>query len=106
MSGVLAGNHWTAGSPAAARRAALSLKQLIHSSITKARRLIEMFSHFSGARRRIVNHSPVVYFEISFGVALLFTQPPRRRRRVRLPPEAVLLHETFVSGTELNLFPV
>lgn len=58
------------------RRAALSLKQLIHSGITKAPRLIEMFSHFSGARSRIVNHSPVVYLEISFGAALFFTADP------------------------------
>lgn len=58
------------------RRAALSLKQLIHSGITKAQRLIEMFSHFSGARSSIVNHSPVVYFEISFGAALFFTAGP------------------------------
>lgn len=50
------------------RRAVLSLKQLIHGSITKAEGLIEMFSHFSPARRRIINHSSVVYFEISFGV--------------------------------------
>lgn len=49
-------------------RAVLSLKQLIHSGITKAQGLIEMFSHFSVARRRIVNHSSVVYSEISFGV--------------------------------------
>lgn len=56
----------------------LSLKQLIHSGITKAEGLIEMFSHFSLPRRRIVNHSSVVYFEISFGVwasaALFFTE--------------------------------
>ena len=51
----------------------LSLKQLIHSSITKGAGLIEMFSHFSAARRRRVNHSPVVYSEISFGAALFFT---------------------------------
>lgn len=60
------------------RSAVLSLKQLIHSSITKAGGLIEMFSHFSLPRRRIVNHSSVVYFEISFGVwasaALFFTE--------------------------------
>lgn len=58
--------------------AVLSLKQLIHSSITKAEGLIEMFSHFSLPPRRIVNHSSVVYFEISFGVwasaALFFTE--------------------------------
>lgn len=64
----------------------LSLKQLIHSSITKAEGLIEMFSHFSLARRRIVNHSSVVYFEISFGVwasaALFFTQTSQSGRLV------------------------
>lgn len=79
--------------------AVLSLKQLIHSSITKAEGLIEMFSHFSLPRRRIVNHSSVVYFEISFGVwaraALFFTETSQSSWLVyffffRLP--TVLLH--------------
>lgn len=80
---VLAWNH-------SRRRAALSLKQLIHGSITKAAGLIEMFSHFSAARRRLLNHSPVVYSEISFAAALFFTAGPAER----LPPKAaaVLLH--------------
>lgn len=73
---VLAWNHSESFSHR--RSAVLSLKQLIHSGITKAEGLIEMFSHFSLARRRIVNHSSVVYFEISFGVwasaALFFTE--------------------------------
>lgn len=76
MFHVLVWNH--SESFSRRRSAVLSLKQLIHSSITKAGGLIEMFSHFSLPRRRIVNHSSVVYFEISFGVwasaALFFTE--------------------------------
>lgn len=76
MFGVLVWNH--SESFSRRRSAVLSLKQLIHSSITKAEGLIEMFSHFSLPWRRIVNHSSVVYFEISFGVwasaALFFTE--------------------------------
>lgn len=66
VSCVLARNH----SP---RRRCVVLKQLIHSSITKAAGLIEMFSHLSVARRRLLNHSPLVYSEISFGAALFST---------------------------------
>lgn len=81
------------------RSSVLSLKQLIHSSLTTAEGLIEMFSHSALPRRRMVNHSSVVYSEISFGVrasaALFFTEASQWR----------LTRVFFLSGGDPPSYP-